>query len=108
MFKTEGVEGSLKRLISDYKEIELAFIYGSYAKNKEKKASDIDLLVVGKFQRDSFTRQIRALESKLNREINFTYYAKEEFDKERAKEGGFLNIVLKGKIVILKGSINDR
>jgi len=107
IFKTEGIEGSLRDLVSRYKSLSFAFIYGSYAKNKEKKTSDIDLILVGKFAQDKFTRQIRDLESRLNREINFTSYTDEEFNKERKKEGGFLNIILKDKIILLKGKLSD-
>lgn len=103
IFKTEGVEGSIKELVSKYKGIETAFIYGSYAKDKDKKASDVDLAVVGEFAQGKFMQDIRGLESKLNREINFTVYSPGEFDKEKKKEGSFLNIVLKGKIIVLKG-----
>jgi len=103
--KTEGLEGSLKDLISRYKDVSCAFIYGSYAKSKEDKTSDIDLVLVGKFPNDKLTRDIRTLESKLNREINFTHYSEEEFKEEKRKKGGFLNLVLKGKKVILKGKI---
>jgi len=101
--KTEGLEGSLKDLISEYKGVSYACIYGSYAKNKEAKTSDIDLLVVGKLPHDKFTRDIRRLESKLNREINFTYYSVEEFNKEKRKKGGFLALILKDMKIILKG-----
>ena len=104
IFKTEGVQGSLKDLVQKYDGITLAFIYGSYAKNGERKTSDIDLVVVGAFPRDPFTRRVRQLESQLNREINFAAYAKSEFAKERKKEGGFLNLVLKDKIIVLKGT----
>jgi len=107
IFKTEGIEGSLRDLVSQYKGLSFAFIYGSYAKNKEKKTSDIDLILVGKFPQDKFTRQIRDLESKLNREINFTSYTNEEFNKERKEEGGFLNIILKDKIIPLKAKLSD-
>lgn len=106
IFKTEGVEGSLKEVALKYKGAILAFIYGSYAKNKEKKTSDIDLVAVGKFNRDRFTGDIRNLEEKLNREINFTVYTEDEFKKERKKEGSFLNLVLKDKFIILKGRLN--
>jgi predicted nucleotidyltransferase len=106
IFKTEGVEGSLKEAVSRFKGISLAFIYGSYAKDKDKKASDIDLVVVGEFLQNKFTRDIRDLESKLNREINFVSYTREEFEKEGKKDGGFLNLVLKDKILILKGTLN--
>ena len=107
IFKTEGIEGSLRQLVSEYAGIELAFIYGSYAKGKEKGSSDIDIVVVGSFPRDEFTRKLRMLESKLNRETNFSSYTKAEFDKENRKKGGFLNIVIKDKVILLKGSLDD-
>jgi len=105
VFKTEGVEGSLTQLVVSYKGIELAFIYGSYAKGKEKGVSDIDIVVVGDVPRDDFTARIRALESKLNREINFNIYSRKEFEKEREKKGGFLNILVKDKVILLKGRL---
>ncbi len=108
VFKTEGAEGSLKKIVLRFKGISLAFIYGSYAKNNEKKASDIDLAVIGKFPVGELTRQIRVLESKLNREINFTSYSEEEFIEKRKKTGGFLDVVLKDRIIILKGKLDDR
>ena len=105
ILKTEGVEGSLKELILAYKGISLAFIFGSYAKNKEKKLSDVDLIVVGDFPQAKFIRDIRGLESKLNREINFTAYSEEEFEKEKKKEGSFLNQILKKEIILVKGEL---
>ncbi len=108
VFKTTGVEGSLKEVVSKFKGVSMAFIYGSYARGKEKKTSDIDLVVVGRIPEEKFTGMIRQLESKLNREINFTYYSKEEFEKERRKEGGFLNEVLRDNLIILKGTIDVR
>ena len=107
IFKTEGIEGSLRHLVSEYAGIELAFIYGSYAKGKEKGNSDIDIVVIGSFPRDEFTQKLRMLESKLNREANFSSYTKAEFTKESEKKGGFLNMVIKNKIILLKGNLDD-
>ena len=104
IFKTEGVQGSLKDLVQKYEGITSAFLYGSFAKNGERKTSDIDLVVVGEFPRDPFTRDVREIEARLNREINFTPYAENEFAEGRKKEGGFLNLVLKDKIIVLKGT----
>jgi len=103
VFKTEGVEGSLRKLVGPYPGISLAFIYGSYARNEEKKLSDVDLVVVGDFPQHEFTRDVRNLEAKLNREINFTAYSPEEFQKESQKEGGFLFEILEGKRIMIKG-----
>jgi predicted nucleotidyltransferase len=105
IFKTEGVEGSLNRIVREYKGISLAFIYGSYAKNREKKTSDIDLVLVGEVSDGKFARAIRALEARLNREINYTVYERGEFEKERKKRGGFLHLVLTDKIILLKGEL---
>ena len=104
--KTVGLEGSLRDLVAGFKGISLAFIHGSYASGKEKKNSDIDLVVVGRLPEKEFTHQIRRLESRLNREINFTPYTEEDFLAERNKEGAFLNLVVKGKTTILKGSLD--
>ena len=106
IFKTEGVEGTLKGVVGRFRGVSVAFIYGSYAREGEKRTSDVDLIVVGKIPRDKFTREVRSLELKLNREINFTIYTQEEFEMERKKEGGFLNLILKGRVVILKGVLN--
>lgn len=108
IFKTEGVQGSLRDLVQRYKGITLAFLYGSYAKNKERSSSDIDLVVVGEFSRSSLTRGIRKLESTLNREINFTAYTPKEFEKERSKNGNFLNLVLKDEVIVLKGTLDAK
>jgi predicted nucleotidyltransferase len=105
IFKTEGVEGSLNQIVRKCTGISLAFIYGSYAKKRENKGSDIDLVLVGEFPQGTFTRDIRDLEAKLNREINYTVYERGEFEKERKKQGGFLQLVLADKIILLKGEL---
>ena len=106
IFKTEGVEGSLRNMISGYKGISLAFIYGSYANGSENKTSDIDLIIVGDFVRNEFTGDIRSLESRIGREINFTHYDPGEFKKEAATPGSFLNLVATGEILLLKGEVD--
>ena len=83
----------------------MAFVYVSYAKERERAGSDVDLVVVGEFPKEKFMRQIRSLESKLNREINFITYTPKEFEKESKKDGGFLNLILRDKIFMLKGKL---
>ena len=106
VFKTGGVEGAIGELVLQYEDILFAFIYGSYAKDKENSASDIDLILVGEIPVNIFTGKIRKLEAELNREINFTHYSEKEFNDERQKKGGFLDTILKGKIIVLKGVLN--
>lgn len=103
VFKTEGVQGSLRGIVSAAKGVSRAFIYGSYAKDKENASSDIDLVVTGDFDRDGFTGAVRKLEHNLGRQVNFNAYTDSEFEREKKKRGGFLNLVLKDKIIALKG-----
>jgi hypothetical protein len=63
---------------------------------------------VGEFANAKFNREISDLEAKINREINYTSYSREEFEKERKKEGGFLYLVLNNKVIVLKGALDAR
>jgi len=101
--KTEGLEGGIREIVLGSSGAKAAFIYGSYASGKDKGASDIDLVVVGDLKENKFTREIRALESKFNKEINFTLYSAEDFRSKKKEKGGFLAQVLKEKLIILKG-----
>ena len=105
VFKTEGVEGAIKELVSSFKNIKIAFIYGSFAGGKEKRSSDIDLALVVEdiFDEKVFIRKISFLEKKLGREINYVVYGEEEFIRKKQEPGGFLNKVLEGKILVIKG-----
>jgi predicted nucleotidyltransferase len=98
------LEGELQRLINSFKGISFSCIYGSYAKDKLRKKSDIDLLVVGIFNEEKFIVELNKLEKKFGREINFSSYSEYEFNEEKNKKGSFLNVVLSDKIILLKGN----
>ena len=82
IFKTTGVEGSLKELVGYTGGVLLSFIYGSFAQNKENTTSDIDLLIVGSPDEDKLMQRIEDLEKRLQREINYNIYPQEEFKKK--------------------------
>ena len=104
IFKTTGVQGLLKEALERLKEIETAFIYGTYATGKESESSDVDIMVIGKPDLTELNEIISNLEEKLNREINYMCFDQEEF-KERRKVGdAFINEVLSGEKIMLKGS----
>ena len=106
VFKTIGIQGSLRQMVGRFSKIETSFIYGSYAKGEEKTSSDIDLIVVGSPDRRQFTSEIRKLEDKLQREINFNIYTPEEFQKKLQEKGSFLAQVVKGKKIMLRGNLH--
>jgi hypothetical protein len=83
VFKTIGVEGALKEIVTSIPGITKSFVYGSFAREEEQ-----------------------ALESKLQREINYTIYSPQEFARKKKVKGGFLSEVLKTKLIFLKGQLN--
>ena len=107
VFKTVGVEGSLKQELSSVKGIKTAFIYGSFARNQEKSVSDIDLMIVGNPDTSELNGQIAALERKLKREINPTVYSAAEYKNKKNAGAGFLTDVLKNPIIMLIGERDD-
>jgi DNA-binding transcriptional ArsR family regulator len=105
--KTVGVEGLLRELVNGLEEIEIAFIYGSYAKSIMRVDSDIDLAIVGKSSAEAkLLKEIRTIEKNLDRDINYRLYTKKEFLEKRESHDAFLEEILSDKCVLLKGDVN--
>ena len=84
----------------------MSFIYGSFAKNKENSASDIDILIVGSPDEDKLMQKIEYLEKQLQREINYNIYPEKEFKNKIIRKDSFILNILKRPKIVLKGSIN--
>jgi predicted nucleotidyltransferase len=85
--------------------INLAFIYGSIARSREREQSDVDLMVVGNVEFDQVVETIWDAEKILNREINPTVYSIREFTLKL--RGNFLKNVLSEKKFFIIGNEND-
>ncbi|MDD5079019.1 MAG: nucleotidyltransferase domain-containing protein [Candidatus Omnitrophica bacterium] len=106
VFKTVGVDGALKQSLSKIKGIELAFIYGSFAKQSENAASDIDLFIMGNIDENKLIREIKKAEGSLKREVNYTLYTTDEFRKKKAKKDSFILDLMEKPKVFLIGDKN--
>jgi predicted nucleotidyltransferase len=105
--KTVGVEGSLRAVLSSIDGIEIAFVYGSFAKHREKPTSDIDLMVIGHPDMSALNKAIQGLETKLSREINHTVYSPDEYRSRKRDKSGFIDDLLRSPKIILVGSEDD-
>ena len=92
--KTFGFEEKLREALKKTKGIERAMLFGSYAKNKMDKSSDIDLLVIGRHSTLSLQKNIAKLQKEYDREINVISMSDNEF-KRKQKEDSFLKKILK-------------
>lgn len=107
VFKTIGVQGLLSEALRKIKGIEIAFIYGSYAKGNENAHSDIDLCIIGIINEDILVRSINEMEKSIKREINYTLYTKKEFKEKRCKKNSFILDLISNPKIILIGDKND-
>ena len=104
IFKTVGIKGSISDALVELGNVRVAFVYGSYAKNKENHLSDIDLVVIGKPNEDQLITILDKLEEKLQRDINYKLYSKTEFTKVvNSKEPFILEILRDKKIMLIGG-----
>jgi predicted nucleotidyltransferase len=106
ILKTVALGNVLKDYLQKKKEkIELAFIYGSFAKGEENISSDIDLLIVGNITSKEASMLLSPAKNSLRREINFVVYDEKELLKK--KESYFLKQVLKEPKIFLVGNEGD-
>jgi predicted nucleotidyltransferase len=101
--KTVGIEGGMKQALERFKEVEYAFIYGSYAESREHSLSDVDVIIIG----DLIPRAIKAAlyeyQSKAGREINSIVYTRSEFLRKIAEKNHFVFSIVKAKKIFIKG-----
>jgi len=107
VFKTVGVEGSLKKELSSIKEIKVSFIYGSFASEQYKATSDIDLMIIGNPDTSELNERIARLEKRLKREINTTVYSWQEYQDKKKSKSAFIQDLLKNPKIMLLGKEDD-
>lgn len=107
--KTLGVEAMLRDALAPLlPNIELAFIYGSIAKQTETAASDIDLMLIGtNLLLGTVLDHLIPAEEQLGRKINPTCYTPSEFERRRVEPDSFINRVLAQPIIALIGNIHE-
>ena len=106
--KTAGVVPALVLALDPFgARIELALIYGSVARGEERVSSDVDLMIVGSVKQIDLVPILRNLEARLGREVNATLYSPREFRDKLVARDHFLRSVLRGRTILLRGSLDE-
>ena len=88
--------------------IEVAFLYGSVAKQSDNAESDIDIMMIGSDLRlGEVLEQLLRAEEMLCRKVNPTCYTVGEFKKRLSDTDSFVNKVLSQPIIQLFGNMDD-
>ena len=99
--KTIGAVATIREALKKIAGIDEAYLYGSFAKNRQDFASDIDVLIVGVPREETLAPVVRKLERKLGRELNYTVLTQKELESRRAHKDAFLENVWHNKRIPL-------
>ncbi|MGO9269129.1 MAG: nucleotidyltransferase domain-containing protein [Terriglobia bacterium] len=104
MIKTSGVAEVLQAALAPLAgRIRVAFMYGSFARDEQQRASDLDVMVVGAPTFGEVVAALNLAQETLGREINPTVYPVAEFCSKLAAQHHFVKTVLKERKIFLIG-----
>ncbi len=108
MVKSAGIADVIREALAPFAAaIDVAWIFGSFAKGEEVAESDVDLLILGEVDVRRVTSALSAKHDVLQREINPVIYSREEF-RRRAKERNHfaLSVLREPKIFLIGDETN--
>jgi len=106
--KTVGIHDVIRSALASLgPEIQIAFVYGSVARQKEQANSDVDLMVLGDASFSEVVSALAPAQKALGREINPTVFPVSEFRSKLATQNHFLCSVMKEKRLFVLGTENE-
>ena len=98
-YSKHGFLSLLKEKIAELKNIQDAYIFGSFAKGKLGAESDIDLLLIGSHSPLEAKRTILPLQDRIKREINIVDLSPKELEKKKKNKDEFINNIFSNKLI---------
>ncbi len=105
--KTIGAEAIVRKGLGKVADIEAAFIFGSFAKNKEDSFSDIDLMIIGEPDENKLIAKISSIENDLKREVNYNIFSSKDFREGLRRKEVFLEGIIDNPKIFIIGNQND-
>ncbi|MBU3964355.1 nucleotidyltransferase domain-containing protein [Patescibacteria group bacterium] len=94
-----GFLSLLKEKISKLKNLQEAYVFGSYANSQFGPESDIDILLIGNHSPISAKRIILPLQSRTKREINIIDLTPDDFVKRKNKKDELIENIFSGQVI---------
>lgn len=105
--KTVGVIARLRQIVGGKPDVELAFVFGSYAANEDDTTSDIDVLVLGSPNWTLMDREVQRLDRDLRREINVVGWSESDLARAVKTRSYFLETLLRAPKIWILGDENE-
>jgi predicted nucleotidyltransferase len=106
--KTVGIHDAIRSALAALaSEIQIAFVYGSVARQEERANSDVDLMVLGSAAFSEIVSALASMQRMLAREINPTVFPVAEFQSKLRAGNHFLRSVMREKKIFLLGTEDE-
>lgn len=108
VLKTIGLADPIRlALTKAQSRIDVAFIYGSFARGTDTAGSDIDLLVIGDARLQEVVEALAGLQDVLGREVNPITYSPNEYSQRLSSGGHFVSSLRDVPKIFLIGGQDD-
>jgi predicted nucleotidyltransferase len=108
IIKTVGITDVLKKVLQPVeKEIERAFIYGSFASGDYGNNSDVDLFIVSELSGLKLAELFGPVQNEIGRSINISQFTPAEYDLRKSQNDHFITRVLDGPKIMVFGLTNE-
>ena len=108
LLKTAGLKDVLASCLEPFRDrINVAFVYGSIARQEEQSASDIDLMIIGRVGLAELAKALRNSEEKLLRPVNPSVYAPEEIAEKLSAGHHFVGTVMSKEKLFVVGDKDE-
>ena len=104
ILRTVGIGDRLREALAKQGNIDVAFIYGSYAKNTESLESDVDVFIIGDVPPRGLTSILAQIEEEIGRELNATVFTREEINRRMNNGDHFVSSVMSDRKIFLIGN----
>ena len=108
ILKTVGVPDVIREALDSAKEeIELAFVFGSFASGDYGNESDVDLFVVGDLPGVKLAELLLPVQNEIGRPINVSQFTPTEYRRKRKRGDHFIKRVFEGPTITIIGTEDE-
>lgn len=107
LMRTTGLASRLRRVLTEMRDIQLGFLFGSYASGQDQRGGDVDLFIVGAVDWTVLGKELASLGAELGREINPVVWASDELAQPSPRQARFLRNVLSKPRIWLIGDDSE-
>lgn len=104
IFKSTGLGQKIRKKRRKLGRVAFVMFSGKFVRGQKPDRDEVDMLVIGDIDLNMFQELIKEEEEKIERELNYAVFSKEEFEFRKTRRDPFIMEILYGSRVMVIGS----